>query len=190
MRGDAELGDLVHFAGADLDFDALPLRAEHAGMEAAIAVGLGRRDVILEAARHDRIVAVDDAERLIALLDACRRRAKGHDVGKLLEADILALHLAPDRIRRFFAPRHLRLDAGLRSASRCSSSSDAADQSPPFSRRKLSRATMLSRASGYSSAKARSSSSSCIFVRCRCARPAARRFPSSRARCGGAFPGP
>ncbi len=52
MRGDAELGDLVHLAGPDLRLDALTLGADDAGMERAVVVGLGRRDVVLEAARH------------------------------------------------------------------------------------------------------------------------------------------
>jgi hypothetical protein len=48
MRRDAELGDLVHVAGADLDFDALPLRPDHAGVQRAVIVRLRGRDVVLE----------------------------------------------------------------------------------------------------------------------------------------------
>src|SRR6185312_8963129 len=48
-----------------------------------------------------------NAERVIALLDRVDDDAERHDVGQLLEADILLLHLAPDRVWRFFAAREL-----------------------------------------------------------------------------------
>ena len=60
VRGDAELGDLMHVAGADLDLDALPLGADDAGVERAVIVGLRGRDVVLEAAGHDVIGGMDD----------------------------------------------------------------------------------------------------------------------------------
>ena len=40
MGGDAAFGDVVHFLGADLDFDALLLRPDHRGVDGAVAVGL------------------------------------------------------------------------------------------------------------------------------------------------------
>ena len=78
---DAQLGDLVHLAGTDLHLDALTLRPDDAGMERAVIVGLGRRDIVFEPARHDRVMAVDDAQRLVALLDRFDRDTEGHDVG-------------------------------------------------------------------------------------------------------------
>ena len=114
MCGDAELRDLVHLAGADLHLDALALGTDHAGMQRAVIVRLGRRDVVLEAAGHHGIGAVEDAERVIALLDRVDGDAERHDVGKLLETDILALHLAPDRVRTLLAAGYLRIaDAAL-----------------------------------------------------------------------------
>ena len=54
VRGDAEFGDLVHVAGADLHLDALPLGPDHAGVQRAVIVRLRGRDVVLEAARERR----------------------------------------------------------------------------------------------------------------------------------------
>ena len=54
VRRDAELGDLVHLAGADLHLDALLLGADHAGVQRAVIVRLRGRDVVLEAARERR----------------------------------------------------------------------------------------------------------------------------------------
>ncbi len=55
---------------------------------------------------------MDDAERRIALLGR-HHDAERHDVGELLEPDILALHLAPDRIGGLLAPGHNRIDAAF-----------------------------------------------------------------------------
>src|SRR5690606_41659386 len=52
-----------------------------------------------EALRHHGVAAVNHAERGVAVGHAVDRDAKGHDVRQLLEADVLALHLAPDRER-------------------------------------------------------------------------------------------
>ena len=97
MRGDAALGDLVHRLGADLELDALVAGPDDRRVNRTIIVLLRRRDVILEAPRHDRPVGVDDAERAIAGLDVVDDDAEAEDVGQLLEADRLALHLGPDR---------------------------------------------------------------------------------------------
>src|SRR5690606_37622018 len=50
-----------------------------------------------------RITGVDHAERLITLLDRIDDDAERHDVGELLERDVLALHLQPDRARTLLA---------------------------------------------------------------------------------------
>ena len=96
MGGDAALGDVVHFLGADLDFDALVLRPDHGGVDGAIAVGLGRRDEILEALRHHLPVGVQNAERAIAIVRRLDDDAEAENVGQLLEVELLVLQLAPD----------------------------------------------------------------------------------------------
>ncbi|MNR16705.1 hypothetical protein D3C85_1333240 [compost metagenome] len=52
MGGDAVVGHLFHFTGADLDLDRNTVHAEQRGVQRLIAVGLGDRDVILEAPRQ------------------------------------------------------------------------------------------------------------------------------------------
>ena len=111
MGSNTELGNPLHFMSADLHLDPLVLRSDHAGMQGSVIVRFRGRDVILEATRNDRVAAVDLPKRLIALLHAIDRHPKRHDIGKLLEPDILALHLAPDRIRGFGTPRNLSLQA-------------------------------------------------------------------------------
>src|SRR5262249_12831989 len=52
MRRHAILGYAVHLLGADLQLDALVARADDGGVDRLVVVLLGRRDVVLEAARH------------------------------------------------------------------------------------------------------------------------------------------
>ena len=108
MGGDAVLRLLVHVARANLDLDASLLGPDHRGVERAVAVGLGRRDVVLEAAGHHRVGAVHDAERPVAVLLAFGDDAKADDVGELLEGELLPLHLFPDGVGALLAAR----DAG------------------------------------------------------------------------------
>ena len=110
MRGKAVFGLGVHLLVADLDLDA-PLRMDHRGVEGAVAVALGGGDVILEAAGHHRPAAVKQPQRAIALLDIVDDHAERHHIGQLLEADVAARHLAPDRIGMLLAPLDRRLDA-------------------------------------------------------------------------------
>jgi hypothetical protein len=52
VRGDAELGGLVHLACPHLDLERTSLRTDDGRMEGAVAVELRHRDVVLEAAGH------------------------------------------------------------------------------------------------------------------------------------------
>ena len=103
MRRDAALGDLMHVAGADLHLDAHMMRADHRRMERPIVVLLGRRDIVLEAAGHGAPGAMRDAERAVAFIDAGDDDAEAENIGELAEREMLALHLAPDRIRPLLA---------------------------------------------------------------------------------------
>ena len=80
MGGDPDLGNAVHLFGADLDLDALTLGPENSRVQGPIAVGLGGRDVILEAFRDHRVGAVNDAESPVAIFDRVDDDAEGHDV--------------------------------------------------------------------------------------------------------------
>ena len=46
---------------------------------------------------------MDYAERVIAVADIVDEHPEGHQIGKLFEGDVLALHLAPDRVCRLLA---------------------------------------------------------------------------------------
>ena len=70
VGGEAAFGLLVHRAIADLDFDPHLRIVDDRGVQASIAVALGRRDVILEAARDHRPALMDQARAR----DSIRRR--------------------------------------------------------------------------------------------------------------------
>src|SRR5690606_6678626 len=108
MGCNAQFRHLMHLPGADLDLDPLVLGPDYAGVKRAIPVRLWCGNVILEPAGNDPVVGVNDAERGVAVLDRVDDDAKGHDVGQLLERNVLALHLQPDRPRTLLAPRHCR----------------------------------------------------------------------------------
>ena len=82
------------------------------GVEGAVGVGLGRADIVFEAPGQHVVAAVDDAQRRVAVGDALDDDPEGHDVGELLEAYVLAFHLAPDGERRLLAAGDLGTDAG------------------------------------------------------------------------------
>src|SRR5690606_30434338 len=101
VRRDAALGDGVHLLGADLDLDGPPVRAEHRGVEALVAVGLRDGDEVAEALR-DRLVEVrQDGVDAPAVLAAFLALALEHDADReevvdLVEPLLLALHLPVD----------------------------------------------------------------------------------------------
>ncbi len=47
-----QFGNVVHILGANLDLNAAVFRPDNAGMDGAIAVGLGQGDIVLEPAWH------------------------------------------------------------------------------------------------------------------------------------------
>ena len=114
MRGDAVLGDLMHLVGAQLQLDALIAGPDDRGVDRAVVVLLGVGDVVLEPARHHAPAGVDDTERLVALRNRLHDHPEPEDIGQLLEADRLALHLAPHRVGRFAPPAHARRDPTVR----------------------------------------------------------------------------
>src|ERR1019366_4728978 len=58
---------------------------------------------VLEPLWNTRPGTVDDAQRAVAVLLGVEDDSEGIDVGQLIEADRLALQLAPDRIGMLFA---------------------------------------------------------------------------------------
>ena len=114
VRRDAELGALVHLARADLHLHALAVRADHGRVQRLVGVGLGQRDVVLEAARHGRPDRVDQTERVVdGLLGAVEDDPERDHVVDLLERDALLLHLRVDRGEVLEPAGHLRPEPGL-----------------------------------------------------------------------------
>ena len=99
VRGHAVFSDVVHVRGPDLHLDLLVLRDAEgdAGVDAAVAVRLGGADVVLEAPGDHGIRGMDRAQGHVAGVAGRHDDAEGHDVGQLLEGDVAALHLLPDR---------------------------------------------------------------------------------------------
>ena len=121
--------DVVHFPGADLQFDALLAGADHRGVDRAVVVLLRGRDEVLEAAGHHRPGLVNDSERAVAFLQRLDDDAETENVGKLLEAQRLRLHLAEHRPGLFLPAAHGGIDAfGLQLGGQFLD--DAADMGP------------------------------------------------------------
>ena len=114
VRGDAQLGVLVHLARADLDFERQLARADHRRVQRAIGVVLRRRDVVVELAGDVRPQPVHDAERGVAVRDRRDQHAHGAHVEQLIERQPLALALAPDAVDVFRAPGDVGVDLRLR----------------------------------------------------------------------------
>src|SRR5947208_7695906 len=66
VRRDAVLGRVVHLAGADLDLVQLAGRAEHGRVKRLVPVGLGGRDVGVDALLVRRPLVVDGRELVVA----------------------------------------------------------------------------------------------------------------------------
>ena len=98
VRREPALSLLMHLPVADLDFDPHLRIVDDGGVQALVAVALGCRNVVLEAARNHRPAAVDQPQRAIAFADILHDDSEGHHIGQLLEADVPLGHLLPDRV--------------------------------------------------------------------------------------------
>ena len=106
---DTELGLLVHLARADLDLDGACLGAHHGGVEALVAVGLGRGDVVLETAGQRVPQRVHRTERRVAVAHRVGDDAQGDEVVDVGELLALALHLEVDAPQVLGAARDLEV---------------------------------------------------------------------------------
>ena len=114
VRGDADLGHLVHRLGPDLDLERLAVERDDRRMERLVEVVLGDRDVVVELARDRPPDRVDDPERGVAVADVLDQDADGVDVVDLAELRALALHLLPDAVDVLRAALEVGVDAGSR----------------------------------------------------------------------------
>ena len=113
VRGHAELCELMHGAGADLDLERTARLVGHDRVKRLVAVGLGLGDVVVVLLRNHGEVLVHDGEHLVAALDRVDNDAHGAHVEELIKAQVLALHLLPDRIDVLRTSRDFGLDAVL-----------------------------------------------------------------------------
>ena len=111
VRGDAGLGNLVHFGGADLDLDRAAEGTEQGGVQRLVAVGLGNCDVVLELAGNRFVQTVQQAECDVAGHVVVDDDAEAEHVVHLRERQVLFAHLAVYGVQVFLAPLHLRFNA-------------------------------------------------------------------------------
>ena len=98
VRGNAVFGDLVHLLGADLHLEGDTVRADDRGVERLVHVGLGRADIVLEAAEDRAVQVVNDAEHVVAVRHGVDDDAEREEVEHLVHRLILRVHLAVDAV--------------------------------------------------------------------------------------------
>ncbi|RMT54308.1 hypothetical protein ALP46_05441 [Pseudomonas amygdali pv. myricae] len=108
---DAVVGHLFHFAGANLDFDRYAMHTEQGRMQGLVAVGLGDRDVVLEAAGQRLVQIMYSAQYAITGIDLVDDDAECVDIHDLVEGATLAAHLLVDAIQMFLPPTDVAFDA-------------------------------------------------------------------------------
>ena len=114
VRGDAVFADAVHLPGADLHLEHDALLAEDGRMHALVAVGLGRGNVVLEAARHGAEHVVDVAENIVAVGNIVHDDAERAEIEDLVQTALLRIHLAVNAVGMLDAALHRCADAVLR----------------------------------------------------------------------------
>ena len=102
MGRDAVVGHGLHFLGADLDLDGHAMHAEQGGVQRLVAIGLGNRNVVLEAAGHGLVEIVHGAEHAVAGVDLVHHDAERVHVHDLGEGLALGAHLLVDAVQVFF----------------------------------------------------------------------------------------
>ena len=113
MGGNAGVGETLHFLGADLHLDGHAVGTEQAGVQGLVAVGLGNGQVILEAPGDRLVEVVHDPEHAVAVVHRVGQDAHAEDIGQLVEAEPLLLHLAVDTVDVLGAVLDLGLDIDL-----------------------------------------------------------------------------
>ncbi len=113
VRGDPELGHVVHLARADLDLQRPPLGPDHRRVQRLVHVELGHRDEVLEAPGQRLPQGVDDSHRAVAVLHRVDDHAHRREVVDLVELAALLGHLRVDRVEVLGPARDLGLDPEL-----------------------------------------------------------------------------
>src|SRR4051794_38976856 len=111
VRGDAELGHVVHLARADLDLERQSLGPDHRRVQRLVHVELRHRDEVLEPPGQRLPQRVDDAHRAVGVLHRVDDDPHGREVVDLVELAALLRHLRVDRVEVLRAPEDLGVDA-------------------------------------------------------------------------------
>ncbi len=113
VRGDAQLGALMHLVRANLYFQRAALGTDYRSVQRLITVRLGVRDIIVEFLVNVVPKRVHRTKRGIAVIDRANDHPHRPHVENLLEGQILALHLPPDAIDVLHPTTDLGNDTGL-----------------------------------------------------------------------------
>ncbi len=111
VGGDAVVGHRFHFLGADLNLQRNAGVRLQRGVQRLIAVGLGNRHVILEAAGNRNEVIVHRAQHPVAGVHPVDDDAEAEHVHDVRERLMLFLHLLVDAVQMLFPAQHPGLDA-------------------------------------------------------------------------------
>src|SRR5208337_4504695 len=113
VGGDAFLAHLVHFFGANLDFEGLAGLGDDGGVQRLVEVGPRHGDEVLDASGHGAPEIVDDAENGVAVLHGIGDHAHGVEIVNLVNADALAKQFPVDAIEALDAALDAAGDAGF-----------------------------------------------------------------------------
>ena len=113
VRGDAVLGHMVHFPGADLNFkgEGNAPAADHRGVQRLVHIVFGYRNIILEAAGHLRPQRMAHAQHRVTIRHGIHQHADGDQIVNLIEGLILNHHFAVDAVQMLGAARHFKMHA-------------------------------------------------------------------------------
>ena len=112
MCGDAVLGVLVHFVGADLNLNRTPAGTNHRRMQRLIEVELRHGDIVFEAPGNRVPSTVERSQNGIAVANCLNQHAHRDQIKDLIEGFITNDHLLIDRIVVFRSPAHGALSPG------------------------------------------------------------------------------
>ena len=101
---------IVHIPGADLHFEGDPFAADDGGVERLIHVGLGRADIVLEAAGDRPVHVVDQTEDVVAVGLGVHDDAQRVQIVNIVEHPVLFEQLPVDAVYVLFPAFHLAGD--------------------------------------------------------------------------------
>ena len=113
VRGNAELGSLVHLHSANLNLDRPALRTEDGGVEGLIEIEFWCCDVVLEAARHGIPPGMDRAKCRVAVPDRGHQDPDAGQIVNIVEVPASTHHFLVNRIELLRSTAHLCLDLRL-----------------------------------------------------------------------------